>query len=188
MNLRTLDVPCALLALACACLPAADDDDRAIVDKGIRTVDQGDGTFISVVDARDDAAFTYLDLESRTEVDGASAAWDLGFLRFNVATHVEVAVLEGADFDALKSAPADGYVADENDPETSMRETMPGYAFDLWYDYDMTTHVLTARADLVYVVHTPEDNYFKVQMLDFYDDAGTSGHVTLRWAPLAPPT
>ena len=47
--------------------------------------------------------------------------------------------------------------------------------------------MLSARPDLVYVVHTPEDSYFKVQILDYYDDAGTAGYLSLRWAPLAPP-
>jgi len=187
MNLRFLVFPCTLFA--CACVPAVDDevDDPGSTDEVFQTEAQGDGSFISVVDARDEAAFTYIDFESRAGVDGASAAWDLGFLRFNIATHAEVAVLEGADFDALVVAPADGYVVDASDPETAMQETMPGYAFDLWYDYDPMTHVLSARADLVYVVRTPEDNYFKVQLLDYYDDAGTPGLLSLRWAPLAPP-
>ena len=39
------------------------------------------------------------------------------------------------------------------DPETAMQETMPGYAFGLWYDYDPATHVLSARPDLVYSFH-----------------------------------
>lgn len=183
--------PLAMLALFPACTPAADDDESSAGDdageRGIQTEDQGDGSFISVVDARDEAAFVYLDFEGKAEVT-AGEAWDLGFARFNVATHVEVAVLMGAAFDEVTAAPADGYVGDAADPETAMQETMPGFAFDLWYDYDPATHVLTARDDLVYVVHTPEGNYFKVQMLDYYDEAGSSGHVTLRWAPLAPPS
>lgn len=182
--------PLAMLALFPACTPAADDESSAGDDageRGIQTEDQGDGSFISVVDARDEAAFVYLDFEGKAEV-AAGEAWDLGFARFNVATHVEVAVLMGAAFDEVTAAPADGYVGDAADPETAMQETMPGFAFDLWYDYDPATHVLTARDDLVYVVHTPEGNYFKVQMLDYYDEAGSSGHVTLRWAPLAPPS
>jgi len=181
----SLILPCALLS--CACVPV-EDDGKQVTDKGIETMAQGDGSFVSVIDTRDESAFTYLDLESSAEVDADSETWDLGFLRFNVATHVEVAVLEGTDFDALTTAPVDGYRSDASDPETSMKETMPGYAFDLWYDYNMMTHVLTARADLVYVVHTPEDNFYKVQMLDYYDAAGTSGYLSLRWAPLLPPT
>jgi hypothetical protein len=193
MNPRALMFPLALLALTSACTPPAEDggdegDDEGVGDKGIQTEDQGDGSYVSVVDARDEAAFTYLDFEAKAAVDGAGEAWDLGFLRFNVATHVEVAVLEGVRFEDVAQAPADGYVVDASDPETAMQETMPGYAFDLWYDYDPTTHALSARDDVVYVVHTPEGNYFKVQMLDYYDEAGTSGYVSLRWAPVPAPT
>ncbi len=184
--------PLAMWVLFPACTPAAEesagDDDTGAGGAGesIQTEDQGDGSFLSVVDARDEAAFVYLDFEGKAEV-AAEAGWDLGFQRFNVATHVEVAVLMGAAFDEVTAAPADGYVGDASDPETAMQETMPGFAFDLWYNYDPATHVLTARDDLVYVVRTPEGNYFKVQMLDYYDEAGSSGHVTLRWAPVAPP-
>jgi hypothetical protein len=45
------------------------------------------------------------------------------------------------------------------------------------------THVLTPRAQ-VYVVRTAEGNAFKLEILAYYDDAGTSGMLTIRWAPL----
>lgn len=176
-----------LLSLLPACLPAdGADDDGGTPDRGIRTEGLGDGSYRTVVDARDEASWKHLDFESRAAVDAASPAWDLGFLRFNVATRVEVAVLAGADFDAIAAAPAGGYVEDAGRPDPEDMETMPGYAFDLWYEYDQATHVLSAR-DVVYVVRSAEGNYFKVQMQDYYDDAGTSGYVTLRWAPVAPP-
>lgn len=195
MTPRVLLLPFAMMCLTSACTPPADDggdeeaggEDGGLGEKGIVSEDQGDGSYVSVVDARDDTAFLYLDFETRAAVDGDGDAWDLGFLRFNVATHVEVAVLEGAKFEDVAAAPADGYAVDASDPETAMQETMPGYAFDLWYDYNPMTHALSARADVVYVVHTPEGNYFKVQMLDYYDEAGTSGYVSLRWAPVTPP-
>lgn len=185
MKLR--NAPLLLLPLI-ACVPAddGDDDDGGGVDRGIVTEDQGDGSFITVVDARDEARWKHLDFESRAEVDAASPAWDLGLLRFNIATRVEVAPLAGADFDAVTVAPASGYVGDGDDADPMDMETMPGYAFDLWYAYDMTTHVLTAR-DVLYVVRSAEGNYFKVQLLDYYDDAGTAGYVALRWAPVSAP-
>lgn len=186
MNLHK--TPLLLALLAPACLPADTDDDAsdASPDKGIQTEDLGDGSFSTVVDARDEQRWQHFDLESGAEVDEGSAKWDLGFLRFNVSTRVEVAPLEGADFNQITVAPADGYVRDEADPDPADMETMPGYAFDLWYEYDMTTHVLAAR-DVVYVVRSAEGNYFKLQLQDYYDDAGTAGYVTLRWAPVAPP-
>ncbi len=198
MNLRVLLLALPLFTLflmpACADDTGAEGDsddtgadEGGTTDKGIVTEDQGDGSHISVVDARNETAFTYFDLETSSKVEPSDDNWDLGFLRFNVATHVEVAVLEGTSFDALTQAPADGYVVDASDPMTAMQETMPGYSFDLWYDYNQSNHVLTARTDILYVVHTPEDNYFKVQMQGYYDEAGTSGYLSLHWAPLTPP-
>lgn len=180
-----------LLLPLTACLPpdeTNDDDDGGggTPDRGIQTEDRADGSHITVVDARDEASWQHLDFETAAEVPEGSSAWDLGFLRFNVKTRVEVASLEGVDFDALTVAPADGYTTDAASTDPADMETMPGYAFDLWYEYDPATHVLTAR-DVVHVVRSAEGNYFKVQMLDYYDDAGTSGHVSLHWAPVAPP-
>ncbi len=175
-----------LLLPLTACFPADDGHDGDNVDRGIHTEDRADGSHITVVDARDESTWRRLDLESGAEVSEDSPTWDLGFLRFNVATRIEVAALEGADFDAIEVAPADGYATDADAGDPADMETMPGYAFDLWYDYDPTTHVLTAR-DVVYVVRSAEDHYFKVQMQDYYDDAGTSGYVSLRWAAISAP-
>ena len=47
--------------------------------------------------------------------------------------------------------------------------------------------MLSARDDVVHVVKSAGGNCFKVQMLDYYDDAGTSGYVSLRWAAVAGP-
>jgi len=189
MNLHAPLLLLILTAGLAGCLPADgddDDDSAGAGDRGVRTEDQGDGSFVTVVDARDDARWRRLDLESGAEVADDSPEWDLGFLRFNIATRVEVAELAGVDFDALTVAPADGYRSDDGAGDPADMETMPGYALDLWYDYDHTTHVLRAR-DVVYVVRSSADNYFKLQLQDYYDDAGTSGYVTLRWAAVAPP-
>lgn len=176
------------------CVPAAttpDEDDGADEDgeggDGDAIVTEKDGdSWVSVVDSRDAMVWQRFDFETRSVVD-ESADWDLGFSRFNVETAVEVAVLRDQDYAALTQAPADGYTMDNASADPADMETMPGYAFDLWYVYDTMTHVLTADASLVYVVHTPEGNYFKVQMLDYYDEAGTSGYVSMRWAAVAAP-
>lgn len=181
----------AIVSALAACVPAAEGEDadggEAGADNGIAVEDEGDGVYVTVVDARDEAAWQRFDFESRGEVDESSAAWDLGFSRFNVETRVEVAVLADQEFAGLTRAPADGYVTDGPAVDPADMETMPGYAFDLWYAYDPATHVLAARDDVVYVVRSAEGNYFKVQMLDYYDDAGTSGYVSLRWAAVAAP-
>ncbi|MGB1014850.1 MAG: HmuY family protein [Nannocystaceae bacterium] len=150
--------------------------------------DEIDRTTETVVDARDETKWVYLDLESghfvvpNTPED--TVEWDLAFQRFNIAVNggtsgsggVEVAALEGEMFASVIEAPSSGYITDNVQDKPEDMETTPGYAFDLWYDYNPSNHILTPR-ELVYVVRTVEGNFFKVQLLDYYDEAGTSGYV-----------
>ena len=55
-----------------------------------------------------------------------------------------------------------------------------------WYDYDVTTHVLTPR-EVVYVVRGGNGRYYKLEMLDYYHSAGTAGYPAFRWAALDVP-
>jgi hypothetical protein len=188
----------ALLLLSSACAPDLSGDDGGDDGPPVR-VESGDAGAITVTfDARDYERWLYLDLESAAQVTpatpSASAEWDLAVLRFNVKTNggssgeggVGVARLPGADWDTLTRAPLDGYISDDADPALVDMEPEPGYAFDLWYDYDMDTHTLNP-ADLLFVVRTVEGNFFKVQMLDYYNSAGTGGYVKLRAAPIDAP-
>ncbi len=150
------------------------------------------------IDATEQEGWVYLDLETLEEVTPATPAdsdeWDLGFQRYSVSSNggtsgsggVEVAVLEGVDFDTLTSAPADGYIADAVEGTPDGMSLEQGYAFDGWFDYSPVDHTLSANGT-VFVVRTVEENYFKVELLDYYDMAGTSGHVTLQVAPIDPP-
>lgn len=160
----------------------------------------GDGAYETVLDATDEAAWTYFDFESRAHVAPADPAsdprWDLGGLRFNLKTNggtsgsggAAVAVLDGAAFDDVTAAPVDGYVEDDAQAPGSggdaTANTSPGYAFDDWFVYNPAAHTLAPVPDRVYVVRTPEGHHFKVEMLDYYDDAGTPGFVRFRWKAL----
>ena len=181
-----------------ACAPDLSGDDAGDDGPPVVVEDNGDGSSTIIVDGRDDQDWVYFDLESSMEVSptdpGDSPAWDLGVLRFNVKTNggtsgtgmVGVAVLEGVTFDSVEQAPADGYISDEVNAGPADMEPEPGYAFDLWYDYDMDSHTLAPRA-AIYVVRTVEENYFKIEFLDYYNDAGTAGYVKFRTAPIAAP-
>ena len=157
----------------------------------VEHTDHGDGTTTTRVDASAMDAWVHLDLDGRAEVD-ADGAWELGFQRFAVTLdggisgdgEVAAAALDGADFDALTVAPADGYVVDAVDGDDEDGE--PDLALAGWYAYDPTTHVLTP-VDRVYVIRSSDGGYFKLRFLDYYDDAGTSGFPTFRWGPVDPP-
>ncbi|MCA9689479.1 MAG: HmuY family protein [Myxococcales bacterium] len=150
------------------------------------------------IDARDETRWVHFDLEAGAEVTPAtpedSPEWDLAFSRFNVAVNggtsgsggVVVATLAGVTFDEVAQAPADGYVTDEVSSIPEPMELEPGYAFDLWYDYDPITHALSARG-LIHVVRTVEGAYYKIELLDYYDTAGSAGFVSFRYEPIEPP-
>jgi len=186
------------LTLTLACTPDLTGDDEGEDGPTLVVEDNGDGTSTVIIDSRDETDWVYLDLEGLDEVTPISAEdsqdWDLGVLRFNVkgnsgssgSANVGVLVIDDQPFDSIDIAPADGYVVDNVTIGPEDMEPEPGYAFDLWYDYDMDAHTLKAR-DVVYIVRTVESNYFKIQMLDYYNDAGTAGYVKLRTAPIAAP-
>lgn len=154
----------------------------------ITHTDNGDGTTTSVVDATDADTWISLVLATATEADPtASPAWDLGFQRSNIRLNggasgpgeVTLTWTEAA-FDDLTVAPDPPYLTDGAGDDGA-----PVYAFD-WYDYDPLTHVLTPRAR-TYVVRSNTGDYYKIAVLDYYDDAGTSGFLTFRWASVMAP-
>lgn len=146
----------------------------------------------TVIDATDEEAWVYFDLETGTELEVddpmTDPDWDLAFKRFHVASNggvsgsagSEVAVLE-ATFDEVTEVPADGFRVDEADGDDDNDD--PDYVFADWYDYDFMTHVLTPKA-LTYVVLTGSGNAFKIAFEGYYDDAGTSATPTLAWMAL----
>jgi len=153
----------------------------------------------SQVNASDDVDWVYFDLESGSEVTVSDplvdSGWDLAFRRFHIALDGgesgsgNAAALYLADaFDALTRAPAGGYESDAPDGDDA--DDLPDYFLsntdDGWWDYDVSTHGLSARPR-TYVVRTVEGNHFKLRFEDYYSNAGSSGYITLRWAPLSPP-
>jgi hypothetical protein len=107
-------------------------------------------------------------------------AWDLAMKKWDFRTGAtEVVLLPKEDFDALTIAPADGYVTDTEDASV----------FEDWYVYDTVRHVLYP-ADVVYVIHTGDGAYWKMQLTTYYPPSGDKKQPhwpAWKWAPLAPP-
>lgn len=158
-----------------------------------------DGVYETWLDATSMVEWYHLDLETGravTENIATDTTWDLAIQRFKLLTNggvsgpgsVGVARVMSS-FDALEVAPADGYIADVADGDD--RDDTDDSAFtngtDDWYSYDLNTHTLTPRADLTYVVRTTEGGYFKVQILGYYDEAGTPGFLRFRWTRVTAP-
>lgn len=171
------------------------DDDTGSGDGGPQVDHEQDGdTVITTVDATDDAAWIYLDLETRSQVTVAdplaSDAWDLAFKRYDIASNggvsgpggLTIATVEGMELDAVTALPSGPWLSDAVDGDDTNDD--PDYVMSGWYDYDFMTHVLTPKP-VVYVARTPEGTAFAIQVLDYYDDAGSSGWMQVRWSPWA---
>lgn len=207
MRLACLSLAVALTATGCAddlrndATPdAGPGADASPAGEHITHTENADGTTTTIVDATSESAWIYLDLQSKQEkspMDPATSnGWDLGFQRFQIKLNggisgpggMEVAAIAGVDFEEITQAPSTAYVTDEADGDDD--DEVPDLAFltgdTRWYDYDPTSHVLTPRK-LVYFLRSVEGDYYKLQILDYYANAGTSGYLELHWGPIAAP-
>ncbi len=159
----------------------------------------GGGVWKTKVDASSKEGWTYFDLDDRAElgVDEAfsTQAWDLAFQRFKIITNsgvsgpgaVGVVALKNASFDAVSAAPQQEYLADRPDGSDGNGDVDSVFLEgDGWYAYDLIKHKLAPNR-VVYVVQSGAGRYFKLEMLGYYDDAGTAGVLTFRWAEVPAP-
>ncbi len=148
---------------------------------------------VSTIDASDSKQWTAVDLdEGAREVPFALAQWDLALSRFHIRARggasgngaVEVAVLADVSFEAVTAVSASAFRVDQPDGDDANSDLDTVFESpESWYRYDVSTHVLTPRK-LVYVIKTDAQRLFKIQVEDYYDEAGTPGFVTMRWQPL----
>jgi hypothetical protein len=172
-----------------AAVPASDASDAAPPTGKVQTTRKTDATYTTLVDSTSLTAWTYADFETGTEALPTDA-WDLRFQRFHISTNggvsgtggVAIAPVAGTTFAAVTSAPTTGYFSDTD----SNGDGLPDYALDQgdgWYDYNDATHVLSPKP-IVWVVKIDGGTTLKLEIIKYYDDAGTAGWITLHWAPL----
>lgn len=169
----------------------------------ITTVENGNGTFTSVVDASDETKWVYFDLETRAQVEPANAAdsteWDLAFSRFKVAINGGISGTGGmgaikianADFNAITRPPGGDVVTDEADSDDvgeidDYALNRPNEGETGPFDYDPMNHTLSASGT-VFAVRSVDGNWYKITFVDYYNDAGSPGYPKLTWAPLGTP-
>jgi hypothetical protein len=196
-------LPSALLvALAAGC--AADLRETTATDDGApdtggpaetEAVDGSDTaapeTFRTVLDATSEEDWVPLDLDAALRgEDAGGPGWDLQARRYLIALNggvsgeggVQVAILDGVGIDevdaaALDALPSSAWVSDQGDDDD---DGLPEYALEDWYDYDSAAHTLSPKLR-VYALQSTEGARFVLQVEDYYDEAGTSGHVSLLW-------
>ena len=173
-----------------------EEDGQGPGDVGGEQIDSAaleEGVVRSVVNATSEEEWVYMSLVDGAQLDVADPKsdgdWDLAFLRFHIKLNggdsgsagVEAAIIEEADFEDVDVAPADGYMSDQPDGDDENED--PDYVLREWYAYNVMTHVLTPE-QVVYVIHTGDGRHYKLQIEDYYDDAGTSGYPAFRWGPV----
>jgi hypothetical protein len=157
------------------------------------------GVTRTVIDATADEVWLYFDLESAARVEPEqpddSPLWDLAFERFKIKLNggvsgsgdVSAAHLDAVAFSGLATAPDAEYVTDQADGDDENEEPdLIVSSGDAWFAYDPSNHTLMAR-DRTYVLRSVEKNYYKLQMLEYYDAAGTAGYPAFHWARVDPP-
>lgn len=172
----------------------ASNQERADDEEGDpRVVHQNEEAFtVTTIDARNDSDMVKLNMLTR-EVD--SQEWHLGFRRFQIYLNSgdsgpgEVALtwVDDAVFEDLTVAPSGTYFVDRDDEVDEFGQNF-GLAIQRdggWYDYDQSTHTLSPR-ERVFFVYLEEEEFLKLEFLDYYDQAGTSGFLSFRWAFVAP--
>ena len=198
--LRLLPTSLTILSVGCAAdLRATTPTDDGVTDTGgpadTEAVGGGDTgapqVFRTVLDASSEEAWAPLDLDAAATGRAADdGGWDLQARRYLIALNggvsgeggVQVAILDGVTLDgvdaaALDALPAAAWVSDQEDDDG---DGIPAYALDEWYDYDSTTHTLSPKPR-VYALRSTAGARFALQIEDYYDEAGTSGHMSLLW-------
>lgn len=198
--LRLARLALALLSVGCAAdLRATTQTDDGIADTGGPTDTEAVGggdtgapqVFRTVIDASSEEVWAPLDLDAaHTGAQPEDSGWDLQARRYLIALNggvsgeggVQVAILDGVTLDgvdaaALDALPAAAWVSDQEDDDG---DGIPAYALNEWYDYDSAAHTLSPKAR-VYALRSTEGARFALQIEDYYDEAGTSGHLSLLW-------
>jgi len=107
--------------------------------------------------------------------DSATSHWDIGFRGTDIIINGGTSgpgqtsgqVGDGI-FDEIAVAPASGYSTDD----------AAGHVFQNWFNYDMSTHIVTPIPGHIFFIHTTDGNYVKMELLSNYENAPASPALT----------
>jgi hypothetical protein len=144
----------------------------------------------SVVDAQDNRAWVYVDLDRLAMADERMEGWDVAFNRFKAMTNggssgtagVTVAILDGVSFEDARPREGLQWLSDQLDGDDA--NTDPDYALsaqgDGWFDYNSENHTLSPK-DRTYLLRTSESRTLRFRWQRYYDAAGSPGVLTVQW-------
>lgn len=148
--------------------------------------DAGDarvGPVVYTVDATSGERWRRFSFRLGAVVDDAGpVGWDLAFRRYQIIAnggpgflgHAGVLDLGPVGFDAVQTAPADGYRENDRGPDPR------NPAIVSWYRYGFFSHVLDPKPH-VWAVRTTDGRYAKLEILGYYCPGSQPGCVTFRY-------
>jgi hypothetical protein len=138
---------------------------------------------VYTIDSSAPETWRYFDFSRGALVeDPAPLEWDVAFRRFNVITNGGEGFagqggaidLGEVPFASVTRVPTDGY-------QTSVsRRDSANAAFDRWYDYGFSSHLLTPKPR-VYALRTADGRFAKLEILSYYCPGALPGCVTFRY-------
>lgn len=177
-------------------MPGMDTAPEQSPDPQVQHQAMGD-QWLSKADARSKSKWVYLDLDDR-RYPAADAqeqgVWDIAFQRVKIKVNggvsgpgpVKALAVDGPmAYEMLSVAPKEGYEMDKESPDGPDEDPFKehGMVFGRWYEYDLQTHVVTPKAR-AFVVQTDQNRFFKIKVLDYYNEAKTSGHYSFQWSEI----
>lgn len=105
-----------------------------------------------------------------------STSWDVYFEGTTIGVNGGARVIDQA-FERIDEAPEGGYRM-----ETADRPAVPTDEQMRWFDYDMTTHVVTPVPMRTIVVSMKDGSFAKVEILDYYSVEGEPRYYSFRYA------
>jgi len=149
------------------------------IDVGVERV----GPVTYTVDASDPIRWSFFDFSRGSVVEAPDPqGWDLAFRRFSIIVNggprfagdggaLDLGVLS---LDTLSRVPTEGY------HPTEVRRDSLNAAFQGWYRYGFSSHLLTPRSH-VFAVRTSDGRYAALELLSYYCPGAQPGCVTFRY-------
>jgi hypothetical protein len=151
------------------------------------------GPLLYTLDARDPERWTYFDFSRGSVVEVPHqfvVDWDLAFQRHKILANggatnpkgkAAILNLGEVPFEAVREAPADGYVEDTIAMITADSIVTENLAIKSWYQYNWLTHLLRPKP-YVYAIRTADGKYAKLRLLSYYCAGGqASGCFTFEY-------
>ncbi|MBM9547812.1 HmuY family protein [Leptospira sp. 201903074] len=186
------------------CIPEKTSEDDSAAAMLLLVTDAVSATDGTTINASSTTTWVHVNLKANAAIVGAGDAWDLRFKRYNIGTNSGTsgagnggACSTGStDFSAtytgsectkvvdmqLSSSgggPISGSTESINPVISAPLDLDPMPAgYGTWFTYSNT--ILTAKAT-VYIITGENGAKYVLQMLDYYNAAGTSGYPKFRW-------